>query len=190
MKVGLPALLLLLASQAGAQGFVSMGRLFTTPDERAQLDAQRNQASPAVSAAQASAVRGMVPAPGSPPGAGMGASVGCPPGAPGCPPAGALGTGGAPGVAEPVAGGAVGAASGADGAPGGVEAEPAGLRLGGVIRRSNGPTMIIVNGEAQAAPPGGVMRGTVTLQADGRSVVLKPGQRYDPATGEVHEAAR
>lgn len=60
----------------------------------------------------------------------------------------------------------------------------------GVIRRSNGPTMIIVNGEAQAAPPGGVMRGSVTLQADGRSVVLKPGQRYDPATGEVHEAAR
>jgi len=50
--------------------------------------------------------------------------------------------------------------------------------------------MIILNGEAQPAPPGGIARGTVTLQADGRSVVLKPGQRYDPATGEVHEAAR
>jgi hypothetical protein len=75
-------------------------------------------------------------------------------------------------------------------APDANEAEPPGIRLGGVIRRSNGPAMIIVNGEAQPAPPGGVIRGTVTLQADGRSVVLKPGQRYDPATGEVHEAAR
>jgi len=80
--------------------------------------------------------------------------------------------------------------AGAPGTQGAGEPEPAGLRLGGVIRRSNGPAMIIVNGEAQPAPPGGVTRGSVTLQADGRSVVLKPGQRYDPATGEVHEAAR
>lgn len=50
--------------------------------------------------------------------------------------------------------------------------------------------MVIVNGEVQPAPRGGVMRGAVRLQADGRSVVLKPGQRYDPDTGEVHEAAR
>ncbi|KRC01529.1 hypothetical protein ASE26_21155 [Duganella sp. Root198D2] len=90
-------------------------------------------------------------------------------------------------------GGANGAMTGADGTaelPGAGNAEPAGLRLGGVIRRSNGAAMIIVNGEAQPAPPGAATRGTVTLQADGRSVVLKPGQRYDPATGEVHEAAR
>lgn len=189
MKAGLPALLLLLASQAGAQGFVSMGRLFTTPVERAQLDAQRNQAPPAGSIAQAGAARGVMPgavgpgvqAPGGAPLVpGMDASAGCPPGsAPGCPPA-----------AAPEAGGDAGPASAAAGDAGGVEAEQPGLRLGGVIRRSNGPTMIIVNGEAQPAPPGGVMRGSVTLQADGRPVVLKPGQRYDPATGEVHEAAR
>lgn len=187
MRVGLPALLLLLASQAGAQGFVSMGRLFTTPVERAQLDAQRNQGLPAGGPAPAGPARGTVPgtigpggagvawagpqAPGgSPPAPGMEASAACAPGAaPGCPAA---------------------AVPGAEGAAGGDEAGPPGLRLGGIIRRSNGPTMIIVNGEAQAAPPGGAMRGTVTLQADGRSVVLKPGQRYDPATGEVHEAAR
>jgi hypothetical protein len=71
------------------------------------------------------------------------------------------------------------------------EAEAApGLRLDGVIKRSNGRPMVIVNGEVQPAPPGGVTRGTVRLQADGRSVLLKPGQRYDPATGVVNEAAR
>lgn len=192
MRLVLPALLLLLASQAGAQGFVSMGRLFTTPVERAQLDAQRNQALPAGSLAQAGAARGVLPGTigpgGGPPGPGMEASAGCPPGAaPGCPPAGVPEPGGAPGGGDPGAGNAGNAASGATG---GDEPEPPGLRLGGVIRRSNGPAMIIVNGEAQPAPPGGVMRGAVTLQADGRSVVLKPGQRYDPATGEVHEAAR
>jgi hypothetical protein len=62
--------------------------------------------------------------------------------------------------------------------------------LGGIIRRGHGRPLVIVNGEVQPAPPGGVSRGTVRLQADGHSVVLKPGQRYDPATGEIHEAAR
>jgi len=178
MKVGLPALLLLLASQAGAQGFVSMGRLFTTPDERARLDTQRNQAPAAGMAAQAGAAQGTLPGTvGAAPAPGMTASAGCPAGAaPGCPPAGM--PAGTP------------AGMDATSAPDANEEEPPGIRLGGVIRRSNGPAMIIVNGEAQPAPPGGVTRGTVTLQADGRSVVLKPGQRYDPATGEVHEAAR
>lgn len=178
MKLRLPALLLLLASQAGAQSFVSMGRLFTTPDERVQLDTQRNQAPPAGTAAQAGAGPAWPGAP-APPGGGLAApgmtgSAGCPPGAaPGCPPAAAP-TAGAEAAVAPDAG----------------AAEAPGIRLGGVVRRSNGPAMIILNGEAQPAPPGGIARGTVTLQADGRSVVLKPGQRYDPATGEVHEAAR
>ncbi|WP_170860452.1 hypothetical protein [Duganella sp. CF458] len=181
MRGSLPALLLLLASQAGAQGFVSMGRLFTTQDERARLDAARNLAQPAGSAAQGAGAHGAVPGlvgTGGAQSPGMDGSAGCAPGAaPGCPPAGA-----------PAASGTVGG--------GRAEAEAAeaaakeGLRLGGFIRRSTGQTTIILNGEAQAAPPGGVMRGTVTVQADGRSVVLKPGQRYDPATGEVHEAAR
>jgi len=185
MKVGLPALLLLLASGAGAQGFVSMGRLFTTPVERAQLDAQRSQAVaaggvPQTGAPHAAGIGGTQPPGGGALAPGMDASAGCPPGsAPGCPPTavqGAAGVDAAPGTGGP---------AGTQGEP-----EPAGLRLGGVIRRANGPAMIIVNGEAQPAPPGSVMRGSVTLQADGRSVVLKPGQRYDPATGEVHEAAR
>ncbi|KQZ26917.1 hypothetical protein [Duganella sp. Root1480D1] len=187
MKVGLPALLLLLAFEAGAQSFISMGRLFTTPDERTQLDAQRNLAPTTASLAPAGGVPGAAPGTvGAAPAPAMDASTGCPPGAaPGCLPAGTPGAGGA---AE--AGGGSAGAAGMAGTPDVGEPEPPGLRLGGFIRRSNGPAMIIVNGEAQPAPPGGVMRGTVTLQADGRSVVLKPGQRYDPATGEVHEAAR
>ncbi len=175
----MPALLLLLASQAWAQGFVSMGRLFTTPDERARLDAQRNQAPPPGSVLQGGAAIGAAPGTAGMSGTAlapvMDAAAGCPAAAPGCPPAGLT------------AGTTAGATAGTQGES---EAEAAGLRLGGVIRRSNGPTMIILNGEAQAAAPGAVMRGAVTLQADGRSVVLKPGQRYDPATGAVHEDAR
>ncbi|XLZ71733.1 hypothetical protein ABT364_07120 [Massilia sp. SR12] len=50
--------------------------------------------------------------------------------------------------------------------------------------------MMIVNGEVVPVPAGSVQRGGVRLDADGRSILLKPGQRYDPATGEIHEAAR
>lgn len=190
MRMAMPALLLLLASQAGAQSFVSMGRLFTTPGERVQLDTQRNQAGPPGAAAGAhgpaaagahgvpgvpgtvpAAVPGTLPDGAQPPGAGMadGDASSCPPGsAPGCPPLDAAA-----------------AATQGTGAQ-----EPPGLRLDGVIRRSHGRTMLIVNGEVQPAPAGAVSRGTVRLQADGRSVVLRPGQRYDPATGAIHEAAR
>lgn len=164
MKYALPAMLVMLATQAGAQSFVSMGRLFTTPGERAQLDAQRGQAPlPAAGPAPASQTTGA---------AAMTAATSCPPGgAPGCPQA-----------AAPEAG----AAASQQAAP----PEAPGLRLDGIIRRSHGPATLIVNGEVQPAPAGGVMRGAVTLQADGHSVVLKPGQRYDPATGEIHEDAR
>jgi hypothetical protein len=191
MKHALPALLLLLAAQAAAQSFISMGRLFTTPGERVQLDAQRNQAQAAGALTHAGGAQAMLPGASSGPGApgiphgmggapGMDASASCPPGsAPGCPPgAAATATAGMPGAD-------------AGGAPQEPEAEAApGLRLDGVIKRSNGRPMVIVNGEVQPAPAGGVSRGTVRLQADGRSVLLKPGQRYDPATGVVHEAAR
>lgn len=205
MNVALPALLLLLAGQAGAQSFVSMGRLFTTPGERVQLDTQRNQAQMAPGGASghagapgslagvgqpwpgAATAQGVGPA-GAHGGPGMDASAGCPPGsAPGCPPPAP-----APGATATMPGmaGADGGA-GADGAGAGAQAEaPPGLRLDGIVRRSQGRTMVIVNGEVQPAPPGGVTRGAVRLQADGRSVVLKPGQRYDPSTGEIHEAAR
>ena len=179
MRRGLPALLVLLASQAGAQSFVSMGRLFTTPSERAQLDAQRNQA-PLAGAAAPGAAHGALP------------GVAAAPPMPAAPAAAGPGAMGDPGAAGAGVTAAAGATAGAGQTPSGAvpaAVEP-GLRLDGVIRRPHGRTMVIVNGEVQPAPPGGVARGTVRLQADGRSVVLKPGQRYDPATGEIHEAAR
>lgn len=169
MKAGMPALLLLLAAQAGAQTFVSMGRLFTTPGERAQLDAQRGQA-----VLVAPGTRG--PAPGTLPGSGQ-----------------ADGMANEGQYSTPVPAGAPGRGTYGDagaGAVAGAEDTPAGLRLDGVIRRSNGPAVIILNGEVQAAPARGVLRGGVRLQADGRAVTLKPGQRYDPATGVIHEVAR
>lgn len=194
MKRGLTALLLLLAAQAGAQSFASMGRLFTTPAERAQLDAQRSQAPANALSARGgqggAGGHGSAAAPGGTAAAeslpGMGAAAPCAAGsAPGCAPA-------PPGMAadSPAGQGGPGALGPGDAGPSeqGVPEAP-GLRLDGLIRRSNGPAVLIVNGEVQPAPPGGVMRGTVTMQADGRSIVLKPGQRYDPATGEVHEAA-
>lgn len=173
----MPAVILLLASQAGAQSIVSMGRLFTTPAERAQLDAQRDQ-----SLASAPSARSEAPAAAGTTGAAaMIAATPCTTGAgPGCPAA----------VPAEVAASSPGASAPADAALSQSAQEAPGLRLDGIIRRSHGPTVLIVNGEVQAAPAGGVMRGTVKLQADGRSIVLKPGQRYDPATGEIHEAAR
>lgn len=174
MRMAVPAMLLLLATQAGAQNVVSMGRLFTTPAERAQLDAQRDQ-SPAIAAGSRSDPAAAGFATGAP---GMSTASPCTPGAgPGCP---------APGAVE----GRASAASAADAEAAQATQDAPGLRLDGFIRRSHGPTVVIVNGEVQPVPVGGVMRGAVTLQADGRSVVLKPGQRYDPATGEIHEAAR
>lgn len=184
MRAIFSALCALLAAQASAQSVVSMERLFTTPSERAQLDAQRNQAPAAALSAPAS-VSGAAVAAGSAAGATAVAGVAanaatapCTPGVPGCPAAGD-------------AGGAV-VTAGTGAAPAseqGVQEAP-GLRLDGVIRRSNGPAVLIVNGEVQPAPAGSVARGAVTLQADGRSVVLKPGQRYDPATGKVDETER
>lgn len=174
MKRALPALLMLLALPAGAQSFISMGRLFTTPNERAQLDAQRNQAPAGGIAAQPGAAAF--------PGAGAARSGG--PGGPAGSESGIAGAAGAAGMA-----GMPGAAEHAGGADGGREAAPS-MRLDGIIRRSNGSDMIIVNGEVKPAPRRGSQRGAIRLDADGRAIVLKPGQSYDPATGEIHEAAR
>lgn len=178
MRSIIPALLALLANQACAQNVVSMERLFTTPSERAQLDTQRNQAPASAPGAStgASAVGGAAGVEGGAAGSGVGAASPCIPGvAPGCPAAESRSN---PGGTF----GAMGAEQGAQEAPG--------LRLGGVITRSNGPAALILNGEVQPAPAGAVARGAVTLQQDGRSIVLKPGQRYDPATGAIREAER
>ena len=148
------------AGSAAAQSFVTMGRLFTTPSERAQLDQARNSGAPLSGAA------------GGPGGIG----------------AGATSTGGAIAPMAPGAAGSVAGTAGTDGS-GGAAAGPEPVRLGGIIRRSGGRTTVFVNDEARDGRP--VNQGKAArVSVDGRSVVLKPGQSYDPATGAINEPER
>lgn len=110
-----------------------LGRLFLSPQQRAQIDAQRYgppAADPALTPATAPA-----PAPPSPP-----------------------------------------------------------VELNGVLLRSSGRSTVWLNQEAQNEPHNRLVRdksgmqGTLTLRlSTGQVVLLKPGQRYDPASGTVTE---
>ena len=131
-----------------------MGRLFTTPSERAQLDSLRNGATSNMPGASPGAVA--IPAPG----------------------AASLPMAGAPGV--------VAAAPGTEAAP---PAPSEQVQLSGIIRRSGGQTTVFVNGEPREAQT--TERGKAAhVQIEGRTIVLKPGQSYDPATGAIHETGR
>ncbi|UGQ48360.1 hypothetical protein [Massilia endophytica] len=126
---------------------ITMGRLFTTPVERNQLDQQRSSADPAALLGGNSSMQAAVAAPAPPPPP--------PPMAQAAPP---------PPPPEP-------------------------LQLNGVLRRSNGKTIVWVNNEPQEAAPSA--RGqSVPLDLSGRKVIMKPGQSYDPATGAIGEAQR
>lgn len=109
-----------------------LGRLFLSPEQRAQLDAQR-YGPPAPDPAMAA------PAPPPPP----------------------------PPPAPPV-------------------------ELNGVVQRSSGRSTVWLNQEAQNEPHNRLASGkpgTLTLRlSNGQVVLLKPGQRYDPASGTVSEA--
>lgn len=109
-----------------------LGRLFLSPEQRAQLDAQR-YGPPAPDPAMAA------PAPPPPP----------------------------PPPAPPV-------------------------ELNGVVQRSSGRSTVWLNQEMQNEPHNRLASGkpgTLTLRlSNGQVVLLKPGQRYDPASGTVSEA--
>ena len=66
------------------------------------------------------------------------------------------------------------------------------VELNGVVQRSSGRSTVWLNQEAQNEPhnrlaPG--KPGTLTLRlSNGQVLLLKPGQRYDPASGTVTEA--
>ncbi|KAB8045481.1 MAG: hypothetical protein RSF79_03500 [Janthinobacterium sp.] len=109
-----------------------LGRLFLSPEQRAQLDAQR-YGPPAPDPAMAA------PAPPPPP----------------------------PPPAPPV-------------------------ELNGVVQRSSGRSTVWLNQEVQNEPHNRLASGkpgTLTLRlSNGQVVLLKPGQRYDPASGTVSEA--
>ncbi|MCC6206786.1 MAG: hypothetical protein IT488_01350 [Gammaproteobacteria bacterium] len=64
------------------------------------------------------------------------------------------------------------------------------LRLDGVVRRSDGPDMLWVNGERMATDGGMDARDRVRVHAPGggRPVWMKPGQVFDPFNGTVHES--
>ncbi|MGK5078936.1 hypothetical protein [Janthinobacterium sp. HLX7-2] len=119
---------------AQAQG-PQLGRLFLSPEQRAQLDAQRYGPPPADPVLAA-------PAPPPPP---------PPPGPP--------------------------------------------VELNGVVQRSSGRSTIWLNQTPQNEPHNrlrGGMNGkgsTLSLRlSNGQLILLKPGQRYDPASGSVSEA--
>ncbi|PIF12786.1 hypothetical protein [Janthinobacterium sp. 13] len=121
----------LLAGAALTAQAQPLGRLFLSPQQRAQLDAQRHGPPPPDPALAA-------PAP--------------PPPAPPAPP----------------------------------------VELNGVVQRSSGRSTVWLNQEAQNEPHNRLARdkpGTLTLRlSNGQAVLLKPGQRYDPASGTVTEA--
>jgi len=65
------------------------------------------------------------------------------------------------------------------------------VELNGVVLRSSGRSTVWLNQEAQNEPHNRLARGmpgTLTLRlSNGQVVLLKPGQRYDPASGTVTE---
>lgn len=67
---------------------------------------------------------------------------------------------------------------------------PAPVRFGGVLRRSDGQATIWVDD----APRDTVLRtrpgAAVAVDVGGRSVVLKPGQSWDPASGAILDVRR
>lgn len=146
MKTFFAAAALAAALPAWAQTtFITMGRLFTTPVERTQLDQQRNSSDGALLLEGAAAQ--------------MAAAAPPPPAMP----------------ATPVEAAAPPA--------------PEVLQLNGVLRRSNGKTIVWINNAPQDHAPSA--RGqSIPLDLAGRKVILKPGQSYDPATGAIQESGR
>lgn len=65
------------------------------------------------------------------------------------------------------------------------------VELNGMVLRSSGRSTVWLNQEAQNEPHNRLARGkpgTLTLRlSNGQVVLLKPGQRYDPASGTVSE---
>ncbi|PHV23235.1 hypothetical protein CSQ92_09645 [Janthinobacterium sp. BJB446] len=65
------------------------------------------------------------------------------------------------------------------------------VELNGVVQRSSGHSTVWLNQEVQNEPHNRLADGkpgTLTLRlSNGQVVLLKPGQRYDPASGTVTE---
>ena len=174
MRTLMPAvtLTLLLAGGAPAQAQVTLGRLFSTPAERAAMEATRGASAALAPNSQGEqAAAGM---PGGPPMSGA-------PSMPGGP--------SMPGAADAAAG--AGGSAAANAAP----PPPPALVMSGVLRRSGSrATTVWLNDQPQSGVQNNVaQRGTaaaggvtVTLPS-GKKVTLKPGQRYDLNQGRVKD---
>ncbi len=68
---------------------------------------------------------------------------------------------------------------------------PEPVQLDGVVRRSNGRSTLWLNQLPQADGSSEVLPDqSVALRlSSGRKLIMKPGQRFNPADGSVHEAA-
>ena len=68
------------------------------------------------------------------------------------------------------------------------------VELNGLVQRSSGRSTVWLNGTPQQEPhnqldQGQGQGGTLSLRlSSGQLILLKPGQRYDPASGSVTEA--
>jgi hypothetical protein len=197
----LRALPALLAAQwlalAPAQAQVQLGRLFATPAERQQLDANRGKTQALAPNSQGLQAEADAPGPGSGPGPRPGESDalsgktydgqrGDAPGARGA---------AAPGVAAPPGGAAAtgGAQAGAAPAEAAAPEAPEALVMNGVLRTSSGRSTVWLNEVPQSAAQNKLTRRgpaspalTVTLPS-GKKVVLKAGQRYDLNEGRVKD---
>jgi hypothetical protein len=194
---------MLAAMPAHAQ--VTLGRLFSTPAERAAMESGRG-----ASAALAPNSQGQQPAAGTPGGPPAPASVPVGAGQPGPPPGsndgpGSKGSDGLGGGVAPSPGNVGGAAGpggpGVSAGPGGAAAKPAGppppppaLVMSGVLRRSDNRTTVWLNDQPQygvqksLSPRDGAATPDVTVTLpSGKKVKLKPGQRYDLNEGRIKD---
>jgi hypothetical protein len=162
-----PALLSLLAAllPASAQAQVTLGRLFSTPAERATMEASRGGAA-------------APPANPQDPQQQQQQQQQQQPGMPGMPPA----NGGQPG--------APGSAAAVPEAP----PPPPVLVMSGVLRRSDNRTTVWLNDEPQygaqkstSQRPGATTPNVTVTLPSGKKIILKAGQRYDLTEGRIKD---
>lgn len=145
---------------APAQAQAPLGRLFSTPEERAAMEAARGSAAALLPNSQ-----GVAPTPGMPGGPApvMGGAMG-----------GTMGGS----MGETMGGAAAGAT------PPTPQAPPSAVTMTGVLRSSDNRSTVWLNGVPQPGLQNQLSRKrgspdlTVTLPS-GKKIILKPGQRYD-----------
>jgi hypothetical protein len=176
-----PTLLSLLAAllPASALAQVTLGRLFSTPAERATMDASRGAA-----AALPPNSQGQPPVPGTPGGPAAGGGQPQSPVAADPPMPGA-----GPSPAAPPSSAMPGNAATPETPP-----PPSTLVMSGVLRRSDNRTTVWLNDEphygaqkSTSQRPGAATPAVTVTLPSGRKIILKAGQRYDLTDGRIKD---